>query len=100
MRLDGDNNVCYARMRLSSDKIDKLSPSRFFSLCISLLVELFDAKLTGPGALGRGMYGGHQTVHVIATVTIITEQKLIIIIRSSAYGATLALDTLPSVLLH
>ena len=41
----------------------------------------------------------HQTVHVVASVTVVTEQQLVIVLTRPAEGAGLALDALPGVLL-
>ena len=41
-----------------------------------------------------------EAVHVVATVTVITEQELVIIFRSPTEVARLALDALPSVCVH
>ena len=37
---------------------------------------------------------------MVATVTIVTEEKLVIILAGAAEGAGLALDTLPGILPH
>ena len=42
----------------------------------------------------------NQTVHVVASVTIITEQQLVVILTGAAQGTGLALDALPGVLPH
>ena len=42
----------------------------------------------------------HQAVHVIPSVTIITEEQLVIILTGATQSAGLALDALPGVLLH
>ena len=41
----------------------------------------------------------HQTVHVVASVTVVTEQQLVVVLTRPAEGAGLALDALPGVLL-
>ena len=40
----------------------------------------------------------HQTVHVVASVTVVTEQQLVVVLTRPAEGAGLALDALPGVL--
>ena len=46
------------------------------------------------------LHGGHQAVHVVPSVTVITEEQLIIILTGAAQCTGLALDALPGVLLH
>ena len=46
------------------------------------------------------LHGRNQTVHVVASVAVVTEQQLVVILASPAQGAGLALDALPGVLLH
>ena len=46
------------------------------------------------------LHGGHQTVHVVSSVTVVTEQQLVVILAGSTQGAGLALDALPGVLPH
>ena len=57
------------------------------------------AKLTAPITLGRLCQRRTQTVHVVAAITIVAEQKLVVIFRVAAHSAPLALDTQPLVLL-
>ena len=45
------------------------------------------------------LHGRNQTVHVVASVAVVTEQQLVVILASPAQGAGLALDALPGVLL-
>lgn len=47
-------------------------------------VELFNAERARPGAFWRCIKGWRQAVHVVATVTVITEQQLVIVITSTA----------------
>ena len=42
----------------------------------------------------------HKAVHVVPSVTIITEEQLVIILTGATQSAGLALDALPGVLLH
>ena len=46
------------------------------------------------------LHGRHQAVHVVSSVTIVTKQQFIVILRGAAQGAGLTLDALPGVLLH
>ena len=50
-------------------------------------------------SLGTDLHRRDQAVHVIAPVTIITEQQLVVILTGPTQGAGLALDALPGVLL-
>ena len=47
---------------------------------------------------GATFMGGTNSVHVVPSVTIITEQQLVIILAGAVHGAGLALDALPGVL--
>ena len=42
----------------------------------------------------------HQAVHVVSSVAVVTEKKLVIVLRGAAQGASLALDALPRILPH
>lgn len=42
------------------------------------LVELLEAERAGPGALGRRVERGRQAVHVVAAVTVVAEQQLVL----------------------
>lgn len=44
----------------------------------SLGVELLQAEVTGPLTLRRLLQGGPQAVQVVASVTVITEEKLVL----------------------
>lgn len=67
---------------------------------ILFLVELFDAQVTTPAPFWRLRERRIQTVHVISPVAVIAKQKLIIVVWRAANRAALALDALPTVLLH
>ena len=62
-------------------------------------MESLHTDLTAPGALRSHLHGRNQTVHVVASVAVVTEQQLVVILASPAQGAGLALDALPGVLL-
>lgn len=53
--------------------------------------------MTAPASLWRFRHGGVETVHVIASIAVIAEQKLIIILRCAAHVAAFALYALPAV---
>lgn len=55
------------------------------------------AQITAPITLRRLSQRRRQTVHVIATITVITKQELVIILRAATHGTSLALDTQPLV---
>ena len=63
-------------------------------------MESLHTDLTAPGALRSDLHRRHQTVHVITSVAVVTEQKLVVVLTGPAQGAGLALDALPGVLLH
>lgn len=56
--------------------------------------------MTAPTPLWRFVHGRIEAVHMIASITVVTEQKLIVIFRGAAHVTTLALDALPAVRLH
>ena len=62
-------------------------------------MESLHTDLTAPGALRSHLHGRNQTVHVVASVAVVTEQQLVVILAGPAQGAGLALDALPGVLL-
>jgi len=62
-------------------------------------VETFYTDGAAPGSLWGDLHGRNQTVHVVASVAVVTEQQLVVILASPAQGAGLALDALPGVLL-
>ena len=61
-------------------------------------MECLHTDLTAPGALRSDLHRRHQTVHVVAPVTVVTEQQLVVVLARPAEGAGLALDALPGVL--
>lgn len=67
---------------------------------LSAGVKLFRAQLTAPATLGRLFESRHQAIHVVASVAVIAEQQLVVIIRCATDRAVLALNALPSVLLN
>lgn len=69
-------------------------------LLFSLLVESLHADGATPGSFWCNLHGRYQAVHVIPSVTIITEEQLVIILTGATQGAGLALDALPGILLH
>ena len=63
-------------------------------------MECLHADLTAPGTLRGHLHRRHQAVHVVASVAVVTEQKLVVVLARPAQGAGLALDALPGVLPH
>ena len=63
-------------------------------------MESLDTDLTAPGALRSDLHRRHQTVHVITSVAVVTEQQLVVVLAGAAERAGLALDALPGVLPH
>ena len=41
-----------------------------------------------------------KAIHVVATVAIVTEEQLVVVLGGATEGARLALDALPGILLH
>jgi hypothetical protein len=62
-------------------------------------VESFYTDGTAPGSLWCNLHRRHQAVHVVTSVAVVTEQKLVVVLAGPAQGAGLALDALPGVLL-
>lgn len=56
--------------------------------------------MTAPAPLWRFRHWGIETVHVIASIAVVTKQKLIVILRGAAHVAAFALYALPAVRLH
>ena len=52
------------------------------------------------GNIEADLHGRYQAVHVVPSVTVITEQQLVVILAGATQRAGLALDALPGVLLH
>ena len=52
------------------------------------------------GNIEADLHRRYQAVHVVASVTVITEQQLVVILAGATQRAGLALDALPGVLLH
>ena len=63
-------------------------------------MESLHTDLTAPGALRSHLHGRNQTVHVVASVAVVTEQQLVVVLAGPTQGAGLALDALPGVLLR
>ena len=63
-------------------------------------MESLHTDLTAPGALRSDLHRRHQAVHVVASVAVVTEQKLVVVLAGPAQGAGLALDALPGALPH
>ena len=63
-------------------------------------MESLHTDLTAPGALRSHLHGRNQTVHVVASVAVVTEQQLVVVLAGAAERAGLALDALPGVLPH
>ena len=64
------------------------------------LVESLHTDLAAPGALRSNLHRRHQTVHVVTSVAVVTEQQLVVVLAGATQCAGLALDALPGVLLH
>ena len=62
-------------------------------------MESLHTDLAAPGALRSNLHRRHQAVHVVTSVAVVTEQKLVVVLAGPAQGAGLALDALPGVLL-
>lgn len=56
----------------------------------SLGVELLQAEVTGPLSLRRFLQGGPQAVQVVASVTVITEEELVLAGRQEHFVNTQA----------
>lgn len=76
------------------------SPSFLQSSVLLRVVELLVANGTAPATLRRYRQRRCQTIHVIATITVVAEQQLIVIVRGAANRTVLAFDALPSVSAH
>lgn len=63
-------------------------------------MELFNTQMATPGTLWRFSERRLQAVHVVAAVTVVTEQHLVIIVAGATQAAGLALNALPGILLH
>ena len=63
-------------------------------------VECVHTYLAAPGALGGHLHGRVEAVHVVAPVTVVTEQQLVVILRGAAQTAGLTLYALPGVFPH
>ena len=63
-------------------------------------MEGFNADGAAPGALGRHLHGRDEAVHVVASVAVVTEEQLVVVLAGAAERAGLALDALPGVLPH
>ena len=46
------------------------------------------------------LHGRDEAVHVVASVAVVTEQQLVVVLAGAAERAGLALDALPGVLPH
>ena len=81
---------------------DNTVGSDFFSSSAldPFLMKSLCADFARPWSLWRLFEWGNKTIHVIATITIVAEQKLVVILRRPAQSAALALDALPRILLH
>ena len=62
-------------------------------------MESLHTDLAAPGSFRSDFHGWDQAVHVVASVAVVTEQQLVVILTGAAQGAGLALDALPGVLL-
>jgi len=48
----------------------------------------------------RGLDGRLEAVHVVATITVVAEEQLVVILRGATDMAGLALDALPTICVH
>lgn len=63
-------------------------------------MKLRHTQRAAPAAFGRFAQWWLQTIHMIATIAIVTKQQLFVVVGRAAERATLTLDALPAVLLH
>jgi len=59
-----------------------------------------DTEMTTPRTLWRLRNGGLQTIHVVASVAVIAEEQLVVVVGRPAESTRFAFNTLPSVLLN
>lgn len=65
-----------------------------------LVFQEIQTQVAAPAPFRGFGHRGVEAVHVVAPVTVVTEQKLVIVLRGPAHIAALALDALPAVGLH
>ena len=63
-------------------------------------MKYLDTDRTAPVSFWCSQHGRHDAVHVVAAVTVVAEQELVVVLAGAAQGARLALDALPRILLH
>ena len=63
-------------------------------------MKYLDTDRTAPVSFWCSQHGRHDAVHVVAAVTVVAEQELVVVLAGAAQGARLALHALPGVLLH
>ena len=63
-------------------------------------MESFHTDLAAPRSLRSDLHGWDQAVHVVASVAVVTEEQLVVVLAGAAERAGLALDALPGVLPH
>ena len=61
-------------------------------------MKCLNTELATPRTLRRLLDGRNEAIHMIATIAVVAEQQLVVVLRGAAEGAALALDTLPRVL--
>lgn len=64
------------------------------------LLQQVQTQVAAPAPLGGLRHGGCEAVHVVTTVTVVTEEQLVVVLGGAADVAALALDALPAVRLH
>lgn len=66
----------------------------------SFLLQQVQTQVAAPTSLRRLRHRWGETIHVVATIAVITEEQLVVVLRGAADVAALALDALPAVGLH
>jgi len=67
---------------------------------ILFLVELLYAQMATPTSFRWFLQRRIQAVHVVATVTIVAEQQLVVIVGGSTQSATFTFNALPAILFN
>lgn len=65
-----------------------------------LVLQKSQTQVATPASFWRVCHGRAEAVHVVSSVTVITEQKLVVVLRCATNIAALALNALPAVSLH
>lgn len=67
---------------------------------ILLSVECFHTNGAAPGSFWSNLHRRYKAVHVVSSVAVVAEEKLVVVLGGAAQRARLALDALPGVLAH